>query len=309
MTVLEDDAARLEVGGRTYQMSRVPSASGARYEAAGDPRTSFWSKGENATLVIGGRAFPECVPPGAAAEEPFVATGFEPGWRLEIHGDRLDLTTDYGERRFAVADARRSPLPDGRRYSGAADGHAVAVSVRDTLCRDAATGQPHPASVDVDVDGTLLHGCGGDPATLLRGALWTVQSVAGAPLTSAQPLRLDFAEGGRLELTTECGAIPGQWAVTGEGLSVTGLAAVEGACGEPARAQVERLRDLLHGVRRFGLDAQGVLELESEDGSRISAERVGPPVGRSGRGPARRVVDPKGFEPSTSALRRQRSPS
>jgi membrane-bound inhibitor of C-type lysozyme len=38
----------------------VRAASGAKYEAEGDPATTFWSKGDKATLTIRGQALPEC---------------------------------------------------------------------------------------------------------------------------------------------------------------------------------------------------------------------------------------------------------
>ena len=55
------DTLNLEVGEVRYPLREVVSASGARYEAVGDPTTTFWSKGERATLVVKGKAYPECL--------------------------------------------------------------------------------------------------------------------------------------------------------------------------------------------------------------------------------------------------------
>lgn len=55
-----DDLMRIRVAGETVDLRAVPAASGAKYEALGDPATTFWSHGERATLVLRGRALPEC---------------------------------------------------------------------------------------------------------------------------------------------------------------------------------------------------------------------------------------------------------
>jgi membrane-bound inhibitor of C-type lysozyme len=55
-----DDRTVLNVGAETFTLNPVPSASGAKYEAEGDPATTFWSKGDKATLTIRGQALPEC---------------------------------------------------------------------------------------------------------------------------------------------------------------------------------------------------------------------------------------------------------
>lgn len=49
------------VDGTRYPLRQAVSASGARYEAVDDPTTTFWSKGDRATLVVKGRVYPECV--------------------------------------------------------------------------------------------------------------------------------------------------------------------------------------------------------------------------------------------------------
>jgi heat shock protein HslJ len=53
----DDDELLLTVDDKNYRLKRVVSASGAAYEAAGDPETNFWSKGESATLVVKGKEY------------------------------------------------------------------------------------------------------------------------------------------------------------------------------------------------------------------------------------------------------------
>jgi membrane-bound inhibitor of C-type lysozyme len=56
-----DDRTVLNAGAETFTLNPVHSASGAKYEAEGDPATTFWSKGDKATLTIRGQTFPECI--------------------------------------------------------------------------------------------------------------------------------------------------------------------------------------------------------------------------------------------------------
>ena len=67
----EDDTHSVEVGGKPvclynlggeiFAMQQIEAASGARYVAVDDATTSFWSKGDAATLVIRGQAYPSCM--------------------------------------------------------------------------------------------------------------------------------------------------------------------------------------------------------------------------------------------------------
>lgn len=54
------DVPQLAVGDRRYDMRAVVSASGARYEAIDDPRTTLWDKGNRAMVVVEGETWPEC---------------------------------------------------------------------------------------------------------------------------------------------------------------------------------------------------------------------------------------------------------
>ena len=52
-----DEEIILTANDVNYRMRQVMSASGAKYEAEGDPSTVFWSKGHYATLEIGGKLY------------------------------------------------------------------------------------------------------------------------------------------------------------------------------------------------------------------------------------------------------------
>jgi heat shock protein HslJ/membrane-bound inhibitor of C-type lysozyme len=53
----DEDKFTLTVDGKNYEMNHVISASGAKYEAEGDPSTVFWSKGASVTLTVGGQEY------------------------------------------------------------------------------------------------------------------------------------------------------------------------------------------------------------------------------------------------------------
>jgi heat shock protein HslJ/uncharacterized lipoprotein YbaY len=79
-------AMLLTVGGETFEMKPVSAASGAKYEAVGDPTTTFWNKGDRTTITVKGRTLPECGHgnPAPAREDPSAAgASTAPGKELE----------------------------------------------------------------------------------------------------------------------------------------------------------------------------------------------------------------------------------
>lgn len=56
-----EENIQLKVDGTSYELPRVPSASGEKYQADLNGQTiMFWSKGERALLQIGETSYPEC---------------------------------------------------------------------------------------------------------------------------------------------------------------------------------------------------------------------------------------------------------
>jgi len=108
-----DSAMRMLARNQAFDLRQVVAASGARYEAVNDPTTSFWNKGERATLVIRGKAYPECFEGEPAL--PLRATGNEPGWRLDIAPSGMTLLADTG----AAGSRRRPPSRDALRRAPA----------------------------------------------------------------------------------------------------------------------------------------------------------------------------------------------
>ena len=57
----EREILHLIVGNERFELYETATASGARYEAVTDARTSVWFKGQRATLSVRGETYPECV--------------------------------------------------------------------------------------------------------------------------------------------------------------------------------------------------------------------------------------------------------
>ena len=156
----------LEIDGNTLHLAQSPAASGARYaDAAGN---AFWSKGDEATLTLAGRAAVTCRQ--ASQDSPWDAArargsvfrglGTEPGWTVEIGAGptpRLLAELDYGERRIEVAQASRTE--EG--YVGStAEGLAVSLTTKREVCNDGMSDIRYPASATLTVGGRTYRGCG-----------------------------------------------------------------------------------------------------------------------------------------------------
>lgn len=266
------DAMRLEVGGQAFDLRQAVSASGARYEAPGDPTTSFWNVGRRATLVVRGRTFPECV---QLDERPsaFRARGNEPGWLLDIDGDRLKLDTRYGARRYETATPAAQRTDAFTRYATRVDGRDLTVTAFNRLCRDDMTGMPYPHAVEVVLGGEKLTGCGGEAAALLRGADWIVADIAGKPVAAGSRVTLNFGADGRLSGRASCNAFNARYVLTGETLTVSGAAGTLMACPPPLMQQEELFLAVLQATSAFDIGPDGALVLRAADGRTITARR------------------------------------
>lgn len=68
-TSFAGDTMDLTIGNMSLAMRQMISASGARYEAIGDPQTTAWIKGDKMTLAVRGQAYPECRRENTAAKK------------------------------------------------------------------------------------------------------------------------------------------------------------------------------------------------------------------------------------------------
>jgi heat shock protein HslJ len=244
------------------QLGAVETASGARFEAEGDPSTWFWSKGDVATLSLFGEEYPECV----LRPEIYVARGNEPFWTIYVEGAELYFSTLDGLE-------ARGPVPEAVWRDGAVEWDVAYAGLRlrmsEGLCRDTMTGMPHPETVQLTTPEGELAGCGGDPATLLTGGEWVIEEIAGAGMVAdltaglpdAAPLTMVFRDGGSLGGRGGCNTYSAGFTLTGEGLSIGPAAATMMACEEPLMQLEQALFMALPAVTRFDIDASGALVL------------------------------------------------
>jgi heat shock protein HslJ/membrane-bound inhibitor of C-type lysozyme len=264
-----DGAAEVMRGGETLAMPAAVAASGARYEAAGDPTTSFWNKGENGTLTIRGEALPLCVP----AASVFTATGNEPGWRVDIApGAWLVYRPQEGDR-LSVEPAPAAQTDGGTtRHVAEAGGRTITIDATPKLCRDTMTGMPRPMTVSVAVDGRTLTGCGGAPVALLAGAEWSVTEIGGVAVPAGEPVTLLFEEKGHLAGKGPCNRYMGGFTIGGEGVALGPLGSTMMACGDETMQRERAFFDLMAKVNRFDIE-DGALVLHTADGQTVRARR------------------------------------
>ncbi len=268
----------MTVGSRRYEMRQVPTASGARYEAVDDPTTWLWSRGDRATLSLRGRAQPECLAQapqagGSAPPTAWTALGHEPGWRLGVDPRRLVLELDFGRRRIEVPTPPAQPLRDGWRLVTTTRDGPLAVTVRERVCADVATGMPHPLQVSVSLGARTYAGCGGDPRELLVADEWRVERLDGRAPVDRSRITLRFGADGRLSGAASCNRFTAPWNLHGEGLRIGPAVATRMACPPPLMQQEDRFLRLLERVTRFEIAADGALVLVDGDGARLVARR------------------------------------
>lgn len=223
-----------------------------------------------------------------ASGPPLRAGGNEPGWGLEIAGRRLVLVSDYGAtRREAALDP---PVDEnGAEVHRSRDG-AVTVRLESRLCRDDATGMPHPLTATVYLRERRLKGCGGAPAELLSGVDWRVTEAQGravdadaqgAAAFAAPTLRFVFdamtrpRSTGRATGLAGCNRFSAAVELSGEGLRLGPAVATRMACPEPAMRIEARVFAALEEAARFDFDADGALLLIAADGRMILRARRG----------------------------------
>ncbi len=265
-------AVRLTVGIEAFALRPLEAASGARYEAVQDATTHFWDKGGSATLALRGADPLQCtrVDP---VEQPLVARGNEPGWKLELRGDALTLVTQEGQNLEARATLTEATAQQ-RSYAASTDSGELRVTFRDSGCIDTMSGMPHPYTVGVRLGGKSLSGCGGEPALLLQGAEWVVTKLSGALAIAEPPATLHFGADGRVSGSSSCNRYSGGYTLTGEGLTFSQMASTRRACAPELMKQEAALFEALGQVQRFDLSAAETLRLFAGDTPVLEARRA-----------------------------------
>ena len=230
---LSDQRLLLTLDGRTYELLPIPSASGARWASTGEARIGFWNKGAANLLEVGGQALP-CAEPDAALR--------------------------------SAAGQAASP------YRARGNEPAWLVTVTPGYCTDSMTGMPYPDTVELQFQGQRFKGCGGDPASLLRGE-WVVEDIAGEGIVGGSRLTVSFDADGRVGGRSGCNQYTGTYRIGGERIEIGSLSRTMMACDPALDSQEGRFLDVLEQMRGFELDDGGALILRGADGRTLSARR------------------------------------
>jgi heat shock protein HslJ len=209
----------------------------------------------------------------AAASPAFRATGNEPSWRLDIGPTELSLLTNFGQTRLVAPSPKAQVSNATTKYVARTSEGELTATIVDRLCVDSMSGMPHPQSVTVVVGGQTLTGCGGEPASLLQGAEWSVVAIDGKPLLAGSQVTLNFASDGRLSGQASCNRFMSEYALSGEGLAITKVASARMMCEPPLMEQEQAFLATLGGTQGFSIAADGALLLRTGDGSTIEARR------------------------------------
>ena len=206
--------------------------------------------------------------------EAYRARGNEPGWDVTISADALVLGTEAPRSRVTYGPPLTANIAGGTRYS-TGDG-TVSVTAWNRPCKDTMSGMPYPQTVEVarGADQSVLHGCGGDPASLLQGPEWTVERINDAALPADAKGTLQFGVDGRLTGKAFCNSYTGTYKLTGEGLQFGSGAVTMMACLEPLMSLQARFFDVLNKLDRFDTTPEGALLLRASDGGNIRAVRL-----------------------------------
>jgi heat shock protein HslJ len=224
--------------------------------------------GTNASSPVGA---PLSTP--VAAGTAYRAMGNEPSWRLDVNDSEMSLLTDFGQTRVAAPAPTVAVTGASRTFvARSAQGEMTATFI-DRVCIDTMSGMPHPQSVTVVAGDQTLAGCGGEPASLLHGAEWTVVAIDGKPLVGGSKPTLTFAPDGRLTGHASCNRFMSEYTLSGEGLVIAPAAATKMMC-EPSLMDQERaFLAALSATQGFSISADGALLLRTGDGRNIEARR------------------------------------
>jgi len=232
-----------------------------------------------ASMLLAGCGGGDEAPPGAAPDTtaaleplaaPYRAHGNEPFWALEIGAQSMLFHTAEG-------DSILVPLPapgrveGGRRYT--AEAPPLTATILERPCADGMSGMPYPHTVTVTAGGVEYAGCGGDPAALLTGVAWRVESIGGASVIDTIEVTLHFTADGRVAGKASCNSYTAGYRLSGEGLAISEAVMTRMACAPPRMAQEQRFIEVLRAVERFEVDPTGALVLHAADGRSVLARR------------------------------------
>ncbi|MDL2298537.1 META domain-containing protein [Synergistaceae bacterium OttesenSCG-928-D05] len=266
--MFDTDKLTMTIDGKTYPMQQTISASGARYEALGDPKTVFWSKGDKAYVAVEGKDLPDFdLVQGGAAKQTISAkpTVYRAGIMevlVEDKGDDHILLTANGETFWL----KRVPAASGARYVGETDATTEFWS-HDEQATLSIKGVPYPGGMLTRDDEPNF-----SPAATLMDVEWYVESVAGKNILPNSMVTMFFKSDGRLYGKASINTYNSSWVDSGNKLMI-GESATTMMAGSPdLMEQEQRFLKSLSDVNAFEVK-DGKLHLSMKGGGEIIAKR------------------------------------
>ena len=113
----------------------------------------------------------------------------------------------------------------------------------------------------------------GEKAASIVGPVWTVEEIAGAPVSGEAPVTLQLGADGRASGHGGCNGYGGPYTLAGDALRFGGLAATRMACAPDVMDQEQRYFDTLAKVERYAVADDGALLLETGEGAEMRLRR------------------------------------
>ena len=208
----------------------------------------------------------------AATATDFIGRGNEPFW--VVRKTDHDITFQPMEGTTATI----SPVPAVEDvggvevYQATFQDQSFRLAIANQLCVDTMSGMTYPASVEVDILGKTLSGCGGEPASLLHGE-WAAEQINGKVIVSGSTVTLNFEIDGRLNGSAGCNRYLGAFVLTGEGLGISKLGSSMMMCEQPLMDQERLFLDVLGATTHFEIGPSGTLILLTNDGGSVMARK------------------------------------
>lgn len=112
----------------------------------------------------------------------------------------------------------------------------------------------------------LLNACAHAPAIKLEGTAWRAEDLGGQGVLERAQSTVSFHAPGRVAGSTGCNRYAGAATIQGEAVSFGQLASTRMACEPALMEQEHKFLKALAEIRRYRVDANGLLHLEGANG-------------------------------------------